>query len=45
VLLWLLGRGGALFGVGHKCREARVAVERFEKGILFDDEIECGGQP
>ena len=43
-LLWLL-RGGALFGVGHESGEARVAMERFEIGILFDGEIGAGGQP
>jgi hypothetical protein len=41
----VLGRGRALLGVGHENGEARVTMERFEIGVLFDGEIECGGQP
>jgi hypothetical protein len=32
---------GALFGVGNECFEARIAVKRFEIGVLFH--VECGG--
>jgi len=44
-LVWFLGCGGALLGIGDDRREARVTVKQFEVRILLHGESVTGSEP